>query len=366
MPTPEGRAGRASPADTSAPGDGLLESLEEGVVGLVGSRIGAVNGALARMAGRAPGALEGLPLRELFSTAEGRAVDALAPGDAWRLRNARGELVPVSLRKAGDERYVVLDRSRERRLEREIWRLSGELRRVGRSEPGFPAHEEVLGMIEHEIRTATTVIRGYTRMLLDERTGPINAEQRGYLVESRRGTERISTLLDNLLELASLECQPGLRVVRRPAALNEIVQQALLQARPLLAERGLVLDARLDAAPDELSADVARLQQVVLNLLANAVKFAPEGTTVQVVTARAADTLELCVIDAGPGVVADEVEHIFRPFVRGKAAAAAGAAGVGLGLSICQRIVLAHGGAIEAVPDAGQGIFRVRLPRAEG
>jgi signal transduction histidine kinase len=367
MTTPEGRAGQTLPVDPDASAEGLLESLEEGVVRISGSKIVEANAALARMAGRPAHALDGIPLRELFSSAEGRPADALATGEAWRLRNARGELVPISLRRVCAELFVVVDRSRERRLEREIWRLSGELRRAGRPEPGFPAHEEVLGMIEHEIRTATTVIRGYTRMLLDERSGPINPQQRGYLVEARRGTERISALLDNLLELASLECQPGLRVARRSVGLNEVVEAAAAQARPLLDERGLRLELRLDAVPDALSADPARLQQVLLNLLANAAKFAPEGTVVRVETACAPgqDALEVRVIDAGPGVVADEAKRIFRPFVRGRAAAASGAAGVGLGLSICQRIVEAHGGAIEAVADTGHGIFRVRLPRAE-
>ncbi len=367
MGTPDAPRRRSKPAAVEAPDSDLLEQLEEGVARVSGPRIAAANAALGRMAGRDAAALCGLALGDLFASAEGRPAEALAAGDAWRLRNARGELVPVSLRRVRDDVFLVIDRSRERRLEREIWRLSGELRRAGRPEPGFPSHEEVLGMIEHEIRTATTVIRGYMRMLLDERTGPINAEQRGYLVESRRGTERISSLLDNLLELASLECQPGLRMVRRPVRLNEIVQGAAAQARPLLAERGLELEARLCAEPDALSADPARLSQVVLNLLANAAKFAPEGSMVQVETAVVAgeDALEVCVVDAGPGVDADEASRIFRPFVRGRAAAATGAAGVGLGLSICQRIVEAHGGSIEAVAGAGRGFFRVRLPRAQ-
>jgi two-component system OmpR family sensor kinase len=288
----------------------------------------------------------------------------LAPGDAVRVRDASGELVPVSIRAVGSGCFIVIDRSRERRLEREVWRLAEELRRLGHAPRGFPSHEEVLGMIEHEIRTAATVIRGYTRMLLDERVGPVNPTQRSFLAEARLGTERITALLDNLLELASLECQGALRVVRRPEKLHPILADAVAQARPLLAERGLRAELRFDASEDSVLADAARVQQVIVNLLANAAKFGREGTSVRVETATDAEkrAILISVSDEGPGVSAEEAESIFRPFVQGRAAAAAGGGGVGLGLAICQRIVCAHDGTIEAIAEPGGAVFQVSLP----
>ncbi len=341
----------------------LLAELEEGVVRVEAGYIVAANPAAARLVGVPPRPLLGRRVAASFASADGRPLRALATGDAVRVRDARGELVPVSVRGAGPGCFVVIDRSRERRLEREVWRLAEELRRLGHVERGFPSHEEVLGMIEHEIRTATTVIRGYTRMLLDERVGPVNSTQQSFLAEARRGTERITALLDNLLELASLECQGALRVVRRPERLHAILAVALDQARPLLAERGLSADVRLTAPEDAVLADAVRLQQVVVNLLANAAKFGPEGSLVRVETAADPEkrAVLVSVIDEGAGVSAEEAERIFRPFVQGRAAAASGGAGVGLGLAICQRIVEAHEGTIEAVAGSG-GVFRVRLP----
>jgi two-component system sensor histidine kinase KdpD len=208
------------------------------------------------------------------------------------------------------------------------------------------------------------VIRGYTRMLLDERVGPVNSAQQRFLVEARRGTERITALLDNLLELASLECHGALRVVRRPERLHAILETALEQARPLLAERSMRSEARFAAPEDAVLADAARVQQVIVNLLANAAKFGPEGSLVRVETATDPESraLVVSVVDEGPGVSAEEADRIFQPFVQGAAAAAAGGAGVGLGLAICRRIVEAHGGSIEAVAGRRGGVFRVWLP----
>jgi signal transduction histidine kinase len=347
--------------------DRLVTELEEGVLQLEEGYIVGANPALARLIGVPPRHLLGRRVAECFASTDGRPVHALVPGDATRVRDSRGELLPVSVRAAGPGCFLVIDRSRERRLEREVWRLAEELRRLGHVEHGFPSQEEVLGMIEHEIRTATTVVRGYTRMLLDERVGAVNGTQRSFLVEARRGTERITALLDNLLELASLECQGALRVVRRRERLHDVLASALEQALPLLAERRIRAETALAAPEDAILGDAARLQQVIVNLLANAGKFAPEGSVVRVETAAVADAHAICVSiqDEGPGVSSEEAERIFRPFVQGRAAAAAGGGGVGLGLAICQRIVLAHDGSIEAIGGAGRGVFRVRLPLVE-
>ena len=204
-------------------------------------------------------------------------------------------------------------------------------------------------------------------MLLDERVGSINSTQHGFLCETRRATERIQALLDNLLAMASLDATDGPGVLRRPQQLHEIARAALEETRPLFADRGQRLECSLDAPDDAVFVDAGRLQRVIVNLLQNARKFAPEGSRVHLWTyaeeTEAGGRVHLVVEDEGQGVTRDEAARIFRPFVQGcSTAAGTGTEGVGLGLAICQRIMEAHEGGVEAVPDAGRGLFRLWLP----
>jgi signal transduction histidine kinase len=348
----------------------LMDALDDGVVLLEDGHVIGTNGAFRRLVGVGLERLLGVPFEAMLCDADGRPVHDLAPGDTLRIRDADGALVPISLRRVSDRVWLVVDRARERRLEREVWRLTEQVRRMGGDSPplSFP-NEELFGMIEHEIRTATTVIQGYTRMLLEERVGPVNSTQQSFLTEMRRATDRISSLLDNLLEIASIEGEDGLRMTRKRVGLHEIVQQSLEGARPLLDDRSLRVEVALDAEPDTLRADPERLEQVVMNLLSNAAKFAPAGSRVRVATRLHPHfdgaALSLWVEDEGPGVREEEADRIFRPFVQGSAAADFGGEGVGLGLAICRRIVEAHGGAIEAIACSRGGCFHVTLVAEE-
>jgi signal transduction histidine kinase len=345
----------------------LLDALEHGVLAVEKGFICAANDALARITRHSKADLEGMRLSAILADPDGRPLSDPRAPEASRIRDARGDLVPVSLRAVTDSLHLVIDRSRESRLEREIWRLTQELHGSGRDSGGGEVpRDEYFGMIEHEIRTATTVIRGYSRMLLDERVGELNESQSGFLREVRRASERISSLLDNLLEMASLECSSGLRVSRRPVGLHAIVRAAVDGARPLLEDRRMRVELDLRAEPDSVNADAARLEQVLLNLLSNAAKFAPEESAVRVET-RIVEcgpemAVEVSVRDEGSGVSREEAEEIFAPFVRGRAASSAAAGGVGLGLALCRRILVAHGGSIEALPDEPGGVFRVTIP----
>jgi two-component system OmpR family sensor kinase len=223
-------------------------------------------------------------------------------------------------------------------------------------------------MIEHEIRTAVTAVRGYLRWLGSERDRLLEPEHWTFVREARRSIERVGPLLDNLLELArSGEPLPS---GRKPVRLHDVLELALRTARPLLAERGVKVECELGAAPDSLLGDAERLEQVFVNLLANAAAFSPEGARVRIVSELAeldaGTSLQVAISDEGPGLSRADAERVFLPFVRGPRAPGASSSGVGLGLAICLRILAAHGGRIEAVPDLGYGLFRVTLPTGEG
>jgi signal transduction histidine kinase len=345
----------------------LVEALEDGVLVTEGGRVVFANSALGRMLGSAPEEILGRHTRELFCDADGRPVPELVHSDAICLRDAQGALVPAALRRLGERAFLVLDRSRERRLEGEIWRLTQELRRgVEPAERRDPLGGEAPGMIEHEIRTASTVVRGYLRMLIDGKVGELNPTQRGFLKEAGRATYRILALLDDLLEISRPDDPGALRLVCKPARLHSIIRTALGAVRPLFEEREMEIDLDLEEGEVEIFVDPGRLEQVVINLLANAAKFGPEQSVVRIATSRleldGGEWLCLSVQDQGAGFTEEESERGFQPFVRGQAAARVASGGVGLGLAICNKIVEAHGGTIEAVPSVGCGLVRVLLP----
>jgi len=358
------------PGPLVAPGEwtALLESLDHGVVRVEEGRVAAANAAFGRLAGLPAAELPGRAVSELFADAGDRPLEALEAGDGFGLRDLSGRLRPVSLRRVSEALWLVLDRERESRLEREVWRLASERQSLPALAGDAALGGEQIGMIEHEIRTAVTAVRGYLRWLGSERDRLLEPGHWSYVREARRAIERVGPLCDNLLELArSGEALPS---VRKPVRLHEVIELAARTARPLVADRGVKLELELGAAPDALQGDPERLEQLFVNLLANAAGFSPEGGRVSVASELAelagGSVLQVAVADQGPGIATADAERIFAPFVRGPRPAGTGSGGVGLGLAICRRIAAAHGGAIEAVPDRGYGLFRVTLPGSRG
>jgi signal transduction histidine kinase len=346
----------------------LLEALDRGLLRIAEGRVAGANAAFGRLAGLPPGELVGREIGELFTDAGDRPLAELEPGDGFGLRDLAGRLRPISLARFAADLWLVIDRERESRLEREVWRLANELRARPATGGDAPLGGEQIGMIEHEIRTAVTAVRGYLRWLGSERDRLLEPEHWSYVREARRAIERVGPLLDNLLELArSGEPLPS---GRKPVRLHDVIELAVRTARPLLADRGVKVECELGAAPDAVLGDAERLEQVFVNLLANAAGFSPEGARVRIATDLAelegGPVLQVAISDEGPGISGADAERVFRPFVRGPRPPGAASSGVGLGLAICVRILSAHGGRIEAVPDLGYGLFRVTLPSHRG
>lgn len=340
----------------------LMEGMQEAVLRHDSGRVTGANPALTRICGRSYSDLLGESIAHLFADPEGLPLEDWRASDAVRLRASNGELVPVSLRPLTASICLVIDRSRERRLEQEVWRLAqGE-------KPTAPIAfcSEAASSIEHELGTAATVIRGNLRMLLGDRVGSLNDKQVELLRAAQRETERVADLSLKLMQLALPGADEAVTLVRKPVQVRELVEGAVSRCRALFEERRMVLVAEFDHDVDCLQLDPDRIEQVLHNLLQNSLKFAPESTQVRV----AVDQVELdtgpalcvSVLDQGPGVGAEEAERIFEPFARGGATRERSIPGVGLGLAVSQQIARAHGGRIEAVLSATGGHFRLVLP----
>jgi two-component system OmpR family sensor kinase len=175
-----------------------------------------------------------------------------------------------------------------------------------------------------------------------------------------RESERMSTLVEDLLLLARLDEKRPLE--REPVRLDEVVTEAVETARAVDSSHEIDLTAEPLVAPG----DRTRLRQIVDNLLGNARAHTPAGTAVRVRVAQDDGYAVIEVGDDGPGMTAEQAEHVFERFYRADPSRARHSGGVGLGLSIVSAVTEAHGGAVSVETMPGHGTtFRVRLPLSE-
>jgi len=227
----------------------------------------------------------------------------------------------------------------------------------------------VLANISHEFKTPLTAQLASIELLREKLAGIDAAEAEMLVTSMQRGTLRLTQLIDNLLESVRLESgQSSIR--RRPLALDEVVEDAVELTAPLIAQRRQTLAIDLPYPLPPLTGDAARLTQVLVNLLANANKFSPEGSSIRIGGSVGDAEVTVWVEDEGPGLRAATAAYMFERFVRAPASGADGEpeqGGMGLGLSIVRSIVDRHGGRVEV--RAGERTARetrmcVILPRA--
>lgn len=223
---------------------------------------------------------------------------------------------------------------------------------------------EFLSFATHELRTPLNVVGGYADLMDEGIYGQLTAPQLEAISAIREQTAVITGLVNQLLDIGRLEAG-GLSVEIRDVAADEFFRRLERAFTPLAQRRDIAFRVAVaDTVPATLRVDNERLgDQVLGNLISNALKFTPAGGAIDVRAHGEDHTLVLEVADTGPGIPADRLPHIFDRYyqvgddARGK--------GAGIGLSIAADVVRAHGGTIEAesAPDKGT-TFRVRLPRA--
>ena len=209
----------------------------------------------------------------------------------------------------------------------------------------------------HELRTPLTAIRGYTDLL--RLTEPLTAQGSESLGRVESQSLRMSRLVEDLLMLARLD--EGQPLTLRPVDLTQLLVEAVMDQKVVAPDHVWRLD--LPEEPLEIRADGAKLHQVLVNLLSNARKHTPAGTTVTAAVARSGlGEAVITVTDDGPGIPPDLQSRAFARFARADQARSGDEASTGLGLAIVQAIVAAHGGTVELTSRPGRTEFAVRLP----
>lgn len=221
--------------------------------------------------------------------------------------------------------------------------------------------DEFLANTSHELRTPLNGIIGLSESLLDGAAGPVPDAMRKYLEMIAYSGKRLANLVNDILDFSKLK-NHTLQLHRRPVDVHECVQILLKMTEPLVGTKDLEL---INAVPETLPpvlADEGRLQQILYNLVGNAVKFTDQGS-VTVSAKHEYDQVVIDVVDTGIGIPPDQVSKIFESFEQVDGTDNRRHGGTGLGLAITKRLVELHGGAIGVCSTPGVGSrFRVKLP----
>ncbi|HXH82854.1 MAG TPA: ATP-binding protein [Candidatus Tectomicrobia bacterium] len=336
----------------------ILDGMVEGVVAVDGhERIVLMNERARAMFGMGPARVEGKPFLEVVRNADlhevFRAVRT-APGGRpvrreLRLRYPSARTLEVSavpLRLGGEEPgavMVVHDVTELRRLEH--------------------VRTEFIANVSHELRTPLTAIQGYLETLLG---GALDEAEhaRSFVEIAFRHTERLGRLVNDLTDLSNIELGK-VSLQRSACVLAEVAESVVEIVRGKAETAGVTLRLEVPAVL-AVDADHDRLQQILINLVDNAVKYTPRGGTITV-GARQADpkTVEIVVADTGIGIPHADLPRITERFYRVDKARSRELGGTGLGLAIVKHLVLAHGGELALESEEGRGTtVRVTLPTA--
>jgi len=242
------------------------------------------------------------------------------------------------------------------RLRREMEAKNRELARLGELKNRF------IGIAAHDLRTPLTAVIGYSEVLLDQGAG---GRDREMLKRIQRAGEFMLRLVNDLLDLSAIEAG-SIRLDLAPTDLLALSRSSVELHATLAAPKRIAVELLADG-PLFARVDEVKLEQVLSNLVGNAVKFSAPGTRVLVSLRRDGALARFAVEDQGPGIPAGELERMFEPFQTTSVKSTAGEKSTGLGLAIVKKIVTAHGGAIRAESEVGRGTtFHFALPLEAG
>ena len=230
-------------------------------------------------------------------------------------------------------------------------RISDQIDQLQRADAN---RRELVANVSHDLRTPLASLQGYLETLLLKEADLSPADRRAYLETALRHSQRLSRLVADLFELATLEAGAA-RLQAEPIALGELAQD-VAQKFGLEAEgKGINFDVRFPAAVPQVRGDIALIERVLDNLIENAVKYTPAGGRVGLDLEPTGDGVAVRVSDTGPGIPEEELDHVFERFYRGGREFPDHPEGTGLGLAIARRILELHGTDLEVRSRVGEG-----------
>ena len=298
------------------------------------------------------GRIVGLANHTALLDRDGRAIpidDSAAP-----IRTPEGRLMGVVMvfrdvterRQAERQQAATIEREREARRE---------------AEAAARSKDEFVATLSHELRTPLNAIFGWVQLL---RAGTLDDGARAHALEViERNTRTQTRMVEDLLDVSRM-MSGRLRIEPRPVDLAMVVRAALDAVRPALDAKSLDLVTELDAATGPVAGDPERLQQVIWNLLTNAIKFTPRGGRIEVRLERCDSHVQVQVSDSGRGIPPDFLPRVFERFSQAEGSSSRTQPGLGIGLALVRHLVELHGGTVQVASEGeGRGAtFTVRLP----
>ncbi|MBN1662982.1 MAG: transporter substrate-binding domain-containing protein [Deltaproteobacteria bacterium] len=218
-----------------------------------------------------------------------------------------------------------------------------------------------LATMSHELRTPLNSIIGFTGIILMERVGPLNDEQKKQLNMVRSSSQHLLALINDVLDISKIEAGQ-FQLAQEEVDLPPIIEKVAHSARPLAEGKGLELGCSIAPEINVVWGDARRVEQILLNLVGNAVKFTEKGS-VRIVCEADADNIRVSVIDTGIGIREEDMETIFQAFRQIDSGLSRKFEGTGLGLSISKKLAELMGGKLQATSVWGAGsIFSFSLP----
>jgi len=224
---------------------------------------------------------------------------------------------------------------------------------------------QLLADVSHELTTPVTAMRGYLETLAMPELSLDDSTRSRYLAIISDETNRLERLIGDLLDLARLEGGGGTLTLER-VPVDELFDRVAARHEPACRAAGIAIDASIGAGAGTVIGDRDRLEQALQNLAANAIRFAPAGTSVRLTAGRRGDRVAIAVEDAGAGIPPEHLPHVFDRFYKADASREGVSGGSGLGLSIVKAIVERHSGAISVASEPGKTIFEMVFPADEG
>jgi PAS domain S-box-containing protein len=308
---------------------------------------------------------------------QGLTADQLAEADACGIlfqavhRRKDGSIFPVEVSARGatiDARHMVVsvvrDVTERKRVEDAVLAAmrSAEAARV-EAEAANRSKDEFLATLSHELRTPLNAILGWLYLLKSEGTKPENLREALEMIE--QSTRAQAQLVEDILDVSRI-IMGKVRIELKEVDLTSVIEAAVEAIRPAAEAKGIRLLKVLDSKASPIHGDPARLQQIVWNLISNAVKFTPKGGDVHVLLERADSSAKITVRDTGIGITPDFLPHVFERFRQADASASRRHGGLGLGLAIVRHLTELHGGTV-GVESEGEGkgaTFTARFPLA--